>query len=178
MIWGDFQAVIQLSAGLNVAILSFVDISLPAIKERRRVFAKARQELELHRSGTDHQHPDDAEEYAAAVQEMDRKLFLLWQESSTFIREEESLIRSTGVLGVFGAVLSLGLLWYSAEHYGGVISLMGRVLIIRDCVEFCAVAFFQAIGKRSSNMMASWHLTAYHSLTERFHSDEVALSAR
>ena len=47
-----------------------------------------------------------------------------------------------------------------------------------DCVEFCAVVFFQAIGKRSSNMMASWHLTAYHSLTERFHSDEVALSAR
>jgi len=136
VIWGDFQAVIQLSAGLNVAILSFVDISLPAIKERRRVFAKARQELELHRSGTDHQHPDDAEEYAAAVQEMDRKLFLLWQESSTFIREEESLIRSTGVLGVFGAVLSLGLLWYSAEHYGGVISLMGRVLII---LSFCSL---------------------------------------
>ena len=47
-----------------------------------------------------------------------------------------------------------------------------------DCVEFCAVALFQAIGKRSSNMMASWHLTAYHSLTERFHSEEVALSAR
>ena len=47
--WGDFQAVVQLSAGLNVAILSFVDISLPAIKERRRVFAKARQELDIHR---------------------------------------------------------------------------------------------------------------------------------
>ena len=38
--WGDFQAIIQLSAGLNVAILSFVDISIPAIKERRRVFSK------------------------------------------------------------------------------------------------------------------------------------------
>lgn len=49
VVWGDFQAVVQLSAGLNVAILSFVDISLPAIKERRRVFAKARQELDIHR---------------------------------------------------------------------------------------------------------------------------------
>ncbi|WP_227002293.1 FAD binding domain-containing protein, partial [Komagataeibacter diospyri] len=25
-----------------------------------------------------------------------------------------------------------------------------------DCVEFCAVPFFQAIGNRSSNMIASW----------------------
>ncbi|AHI27425.1 Integrase, catalytic region (plasmid) [Komagataeibacter xylinus E25] len=54
----------------------------------------------------------------------------------------------------------------------------GLTCVDRDCVEFCAVALFQAIGKRSSNMMASWHLTAYHSLTERFHSEEVALSAR
>jgi hypothetical protein len=35
-----------------------------------------------------------------------------------------------------------------------------------------------AIGKRSSNMMASWLLTACHSRTERFHSVEVAFSAR
>lgn len=51
-------------------------------------------------------------------------------------------------------------------------------LLNGDCVEFCAVPFVQAIGKRSSNMMASWDLTACHSRTERFHSVEVALSAR
>ena len=43
---------------------------------------------------------------------------------------------------------------------------------------FVPDAFSYVIGKRSSNMMASWLLTACHSRTERFHSVEVALSAR
>ena len=48
----------------------------------------------------------------------------------------------------------------------------------RLCGILCPGAFCYAIGKRSSNMMASWLLTACHSRTERFHSVEVALSAR
>ena len=43
---------------------------------------------------------------------------------------------------------------------------------------FVPDAFSYVIGKRSSNMMASWLLTACHSRTERFHSVDVALSAR
>ena len=43
---------------------------------------------------------------------------------------------------------------------------------------FVRDAFSYVIGKRSWNMMASWLLTACHSRTERFHSVDVALSAR
>ena len=78
--WGDFQAVIQLSAGLNVAILSFVDISLPAIKERRRVFAKARQELEIHRKNPHKRTTEEKSTHANAVGDIDRMLFDLWRE--------------------------------------------------------------------------------------------------
>lgn len=46
------------------------------------------------------------------------------------------------------------------------------------CVILCPGAFSYAMGKRSSNMMASWLLTRCHSRTERFHSTEVALSAK
>ena len=48
----------------------------------------------------------------------------------------------------------------------------------RLCGILCSGAFCYAIGKRFSNMMASWLFTACHSRTERFHSTEVALSAR
>jgi len=46
------------------------------------------------------------------------------------------------------------------------------------CVILCPDAFSYAMGKRSSNMMASWLLTRCHSRTDRFHSAEVALSAK
>jgi hypothetical protein len=134
--WGDFQAVVQLSAGLNVAILSFVDISLPAIKERRRVFAKARQELEIHRKNPHKRTAEEKETHAEAVGEVDRKLFDLWQETSAFENIEDSLMKSTGVFGFFGAVLSVTLLWYSALHYNDAIRLTGEVLIV---VSFCSL---------------------------------------
>lgn len=134
--WGDFQAVVQLSAGLNVAILSFVDISLPAIKERRRVFAKARQELEIHRKNPHKRTAEEKEAHAEAVGDVDRKLFDLWQETSAFENIEDSLMKSTGVFGFFGAVLSVTLLWYSALYYNDTIRLTGEVLII---VSFCSL---------------------------------------
>ncbi|MCE2576136.1 hypothetical protein [Komagataeibacter sp. FNDCR2] len=134
--WGDFQAIVQLSAGLNVAILSFVDISLPAIKERRHVFTKAQQELDMHRKSPSR--PTDAEQkaYDSQVEEMNQKLYLLWKESSSFSNEEDSLIRSTGILGFFGAILSLLLLWYSAEYYDGVITRGGKAVIL---LSFCSL---------------------------------------
>ena len=46
------------------------------------------------------------------------------------------------------------------------------------CEILCPDAFSYAMGKRSSNMMASWLLTRCHSRTDRFHSTEVALSAK
>ena len=49
---------------------------------------------------------------------------------------------------------------------------------IETVPNFVPDAFSYVIGKRSSNMMASWLLTACHSRTERFHSVDVALSAR
>lgn len=42
----------------------------------------------------------------------------------------------------------------------------------------CSDVICQANGKRSWNMMVSCDLTACHSRTERFQSDEVALSVR
>ena len=82
--WGDFQAITQLSAGLNVAILSFVDISLPAIKERRRVFAKAREELEIHRKNPHKRTVAEKDDHAQAVGAVDRQLFDLWRETAAF----------------------------------------------------------------------------------------------
>ena len=49
---------------------------------------------------------------------------------------------------------------------------------IETVPNFVPDAFSYVIGKRSSNMMACWLLTACHSRTERFHSVDVALSAR
>ncbi|MFW7267243.1 hypothetical protein ACMAUO_04630 [Gluconacetobacter sp. Hr-1-5] len=126
--WGDFQAITQLSAGLNVAILSFVDISLPAIKERRRVFAKARDELEIHRKNPHKRTTAEKSDHAEAVGAVDRQLFDLWRETAAFESVEDSLMRSTGVFGFFGAILSLGLLWYSAIHYNDILSLSGEML--------------------------------------------------
>nr|WP_025826775.1 hypothetical protein [Acetobacter persici] len=128
--WGDFQAVVQLSAGLNVAILSFVDISLPAIKERRRVFTKARQELDIHRKNPHMRTDEQKADHANAIGEVDRQLFDLWRETSAFESIEDSLIKSTGVFGFFGAVLSITLLWYSALHYNEGISFTGELLTV------------------------------------------------
>jgi len=58
------------------------------------------------------------------------------------------------------------------------LAFLRRFRPLRLCGILCPGAFCYAIGKRSSNMMASWLLTACHSRTERFHSVEVALSAR
>lgn len=134
--WGDFQAVVQLSAGLNVAILSFVDISLPAIKERRRVFAKAQQELDMHRSAPGKVTSAAQLEHDCQVDEMNEKLYMLWKESSAFSNEEDSLIHSTGILGFLCAVLSMFLLWYSAEYYDVVIGMTGKIFI---SLSFCSL---------------------------------------
>lgn len=50
--------------------------------------------------------------------------------------------------------------------------------IIETVQSFVPWRIFYAIGKQSSNMIANWLLTACHSRTERFHSTEVAFSAR
>ncbi|POF62306.1 hypothetical protein CFR73_07220 [Novacetimonas maltaceti] len=129
MTWGEYQALVQLSAGMNMAILSFVDISLPAIKERRRVFEKAQQELERHKKTTRHNDADAQDAHNRSISEMDQKMYLLWKEAAAFSSEEDSLLKSTGVMGVTGSVVSLVLLWYSAQHYNDPISLLGKILI-------------------------------------------------
>ena len=93
--WGDFQAVVQLSAGLNVAILSFVDISLPAIKERRRVFAKAQQELNMYRTAPAKLVSAQQLEHDCQLEEMNQKLYLLWQESADYSNEEDTCLLYT-----------------------------------------------------------------------------------
>lgn len=134
--WGDFQAVVQLSAGLNVAILSFVDISLPAIKERRRIFSKAQQELAMYRTAPEKLINAQQLEHDCQVEEMNEKLYLLWQESSSFSNEEDTLIHYTGILGFIGAAISLFLLWYSAEYYDATITITGQVII---ALSFCSL---------------------------------------
>lgn len=151
--WGDFQAVVQLSAGLNVAILSFVDISLPAIKERRRVFAKARQELDIYRKNPHKRTVEDKAVHAEAVGEVDRQLFDLWKETSAFESIEDSLMKSTGVFGFFGAVLSISLLWYSALHYEENISLAGEILTV--------VSFFSLAGAFLINFFTASKASQY-----------------
>ncbi|PYD75653.1 hypothetical protein CFR71_08530 [Novacetimonas pomaceti] len=147
MTWGEFQAIVQLSAGLNMAILSFVDISLPAIKERRRVFEKAQQELERHKKTTRHQDEESQAAHVKRVSEMDQKMYLLWKEASAFSNEEDSLLKSTGVMGVAGSVVSLVLLWYSAQHYNDPISTLGKVLV--------ALSFGSLIGAFVINFMTA-----------------------
>ncbi|MFT8719124.1 hypothetical protein [Acetobacter sp.] len=134
--WGEFQAVVQLSAGLNVAILSFVDISLPIIKERRRVFAKAQEELEIHRKNPHKRNGIEKDQHIEAVNVLDKRLFDLWRETTAFENVEDSLMRTTGVMGILGSVLSLGLLWYSALHYNDETSLVGQLLIV---LSFCSL---------------------------------------
>ncbi|MBB2204976.1 hypothetical protein [Gluconacetobacter takamatsuzukensis] len=151
--WGDFQAITQLSAGLNVAILSFVDISLPAIKERRRVFAKAREELEIHRKNPHKRTETEKSEHAEAVGAIDRQLFDLWRETGAFENVEDSLMRSTGVFGFFGAILSLGLLWYSATHYDDVLSLSGEVLT--------SISFISLAGALCVNLFTASKASRY-----------------
>ncbi|MBV1838220.1 hypothetical protein [Acetobacter estunensis] len=126
--WGDFQAIIQLSAGLNVAILSFVDISIPAIKERRRVFTKARQELDIYRKNPHKVTEEEKIAHAGEVGVIDRQLFDLWRETSEFETVEDSMMKTTGVFGLAGAVLSISLLWYSGLHYDESMSTVGEVL--------------------------------------------------
>lgn len=134
--WGDFRAVVQLSAGLNVAILSFVDISLPAIKERRRVFAKAQQELNMYRTAPTKLVSAQQLEHDCEVEEMNQKLYLLWQESADYSNEEDTLVHYTGIMGFFEAVLSLVLLWYSAAYYDAPISGWGEAVI---ALSFCSL---------------------------------------
>ncbi|MBS0965924.1 hypothetical protein [Acetobacter okinawensis] len=139
--WGDFQAIIQLSAGLNVAILSFVDISIPAIKERRRVFTKARQELEIYRANPHKITTEDKEAHAGMVGEIDRQLFDLWRNTSEFETVEDSMIKTTGVFGFIGAILSISLLWYSGLHYDDPIRIIGEILTLLSFFSLAA-AFF------------------------------------
>lgn len=151
--WGDFQAVVQLSAGLNVAILSFVDISLPAIKERRRVFVKARQELDIHRKNPHMRTDEQKESHANAISEVDRQLFDLWRETSSFESIEDSLIKLTGVFGFLGAVLSIALLLYSAIHYNENMSFIGELLTI--------ISFFSLIAAFLINFVTASKASQY-----------------
>jgi hypothetical protein len=58
-----------------------------------------------------------------------------------------------------------------ADQGGGTDTLMiDATHLKRLCRILCPGAFLYAIGKRSSNMIANWLLTACHSRTERFHS--------
>lgn len=139
--WGDFQAIIQLSAGLNVAILSFVDISIPAIKERRKVFSKARQELDIYRKNPHKITTEQKEAHAGAVGEIDRQLFDLWRETSDFETVEDSMMKTTGVSGLLGAVLSISLLWFSGLHYDEPIGWSGEGLTVLSFLSLAA-AFF------------------------------------
>ena len=139
--WGDFQAIIQLSAGLNVAILSFVDISIPAIKERRRVFSKARQELEIYRKNPHKVTTEDKAAHACAVGEIDRQLFDLWRAPSELDTAEDSMIKTTGVFGFIGAIVSISLLWYSGLHYDDPMRTSGELLTLLSFLSLAA-AFF------------------------------------
>ncbi|BCI68388.1 MAG: hypothetical protein ABF968_10020 [Acetobacter sp.] len=145
--WGDFQAIIQLSAGLNVAILSFVDISIPAIKERRHVFTKARQELDIYRKNPHKITAEDKAAHADKVGEIDRQLFDLWHETSDFEQVEDSMLKTTGVFGLLGAILSISLLWYSGVRYDTTLPPFGMVLTLASFLSlfaaFC-VNFFTA----------------------------------
>lgn len=139
--WGDFQAIIQLSAGLNVAILSFVDISIPAIKERRRVFTKARQELEIYRKNPHKVTDAQKESHAGMVGEIDKQLFDLWRETSDFEGIEDSMMKTTGVFGLIGAILAISLLWFSGLHYDDPIGVSGETLTVLSFFSLAA-AFF------------------------------------
>lgn len=151
--WGDFQAITQLSAGLNVAIFSFVDISMPAIKERRRVFAKAREELEIHRKNPHKITAAEKSEHAEAVGAIDRQLFDLWRETGAFESKEDSLMRSTGIFGFFGAILSLFLLWYSAIHYNDTLYLFGESMT--------SVSFISLAGALGVNLFTASKASHY-----------------
>ncbi|NHN88699.1 hypothetical protein [Acetobacter conturbans] len=151
--WGDFQAIIQLSAGLNVAILSFVDISIPAIKERRHVFTKARQELEIYRKNPHKITEKDKKDHADKVGEIDRELFDLWHTTSDFEQVEDSMLKTTGVFGLLGAILSISLLWYSGAHYDETFSLPGMVLT--------AASFFSLLAAFCVNFFTAFRATHY-----------------
>lgn len=129
MTWGNFQAVVQLSAGLNVAILSFVDISLPAIQERRKVFSKARQELEIHRKNPHKQSGAEIQEHSENVGVIDRQLFDLWRETAEFETLEDSLMKLTGLFGIAGSLIGLSLLVWSAFYYNDPVSVSGMILV-------------------------------------------------
>ncbi len=60
------------------------------------------------------------------------------------------------------------------EGKGGIAIIPGRGTM----ENFVPWRFDYAIGKRSSNIMANWLFTEFHSRTERFHSTEVAFRAR
>jgi integrase len=66
----------------------------------------------------------------------------------------------------------------STRQYGRLVRDWVTAIGLGVCVILCPGAFSYAMGKRSSNIMASWLLTRCHSRTDRFHSTEVALRAK
>ena len=73
---------------------------------------------------------------------------------------------------------SLGAAMRHDPAAGAIVIMLRSLKMQRLSDILCSDVICQAIGKRSSNMIASWDLTACHSRTERFHSVDVALSAR
>ncbi|MBO1325218.1 hypothetical protein K2X14_08185 [Acetobacter sp. TBRC 12305] len=165
--WGDFQAIIQLSAGLNVAILSFVDISIPAIKERRRVFTKARQELDIYRKNPHKTTEEDKQHHSNMVGEIDKQLFDLWRETNDFESVEDSMIKVTGVCGFIGAVLSIGLLWISGLHYDDPIGLKGECLAVLSFFSLAAAFTLNYITASKASHYTSRCNTLRHQMQQK-----------
>ncbi|MCP9354006.1 hypothetical protein KBX58_15240, partial [Lentilactobacillus hilgardii] len=87
------------------------------------------------------------------IGEVDRQLFDLWRETSAFESIEDSLIKSTGVFGFFGAVLSITLLWYSALHYNEDISFTGELLTV--------LSFFSLVASFLINFVTASKASQY-----------------
>ena len=62
-------------------------------------------------------------------------------------------MKSTGVFGIFGAVLGLGLLWYSAMHYDAEMSSLGEILTV--------LSFFSLAGAFLINFFTASKASTY-----------------
>ncbi len=142
-----------------------IRLEMNKIAEKRRRFGYRRIGIMLERKG---------------MVMNEKKLYRIYREEGLSVRRRRGRKRARGSRTPMPVPLLPNQRWsldFLSDTFGACRKF--RILAVNDdccrenlrlCRILCPGAFRYAIGKRSSNMIANWLLTACHSRTERFHS--------
>ena len=155
MDWGHAQAVIQLAVGLNAALGTFEQLSVPVVARRKEVFAELRRQLRLRKDALPGKEGPERDEADAGLEPCERRIAELLKVQAALRPEEDRAVSITRLVSFAGAVFGLVLLVLSAALYPGPMGCLGLIAMAL-CYgpwAFAATVNF-VVGRRANDFTA------------------------